>query len=100
MKLNFYFNQNWLHFHSLVSKLIPSTCFSLVLYTFDLFSVIKSCPALCDPMPGSFILHYLPEFLRFMSIELVMLSNHLILCHTFIRLFSSVSALCIRWPKY
>ena len=32
--------------------------------------------------------------------ELVMLSNHLILCHTFIRLFSSVSALCIRWPKY
>ena len=50
MKLNFYFNQNWLHFHSLVSKLIPSTCFSLVLYTFDLFSVIKSCPALCDPM--------------------------------------------------
>ena len=44
-----------------------------------------------------------------MSIESVMPSNHLILCHlllllpsTFprIRVFSSESALCIRWPKY
>ena len=64
MKRNFSFTQNWLHFHSLLFKLIPSTCFSLVLYTFDLFSVIKSWPALCDPMPDSFILHYLPEFAK------------------------------------
>ena len=44
-----------------------------------------------------------------MSIELVNSSNHLILCHpllllpsTFpsIRVFSNVSVLCIRWPKY
>ena len=44
-----------------------------------------------------------------MSIELVMPSNHLILCcpllllpSTFasIRVFSNESALCIRWPKY
>src|SRR5574337_774525 len=44
-----------------------------------------------------------------MSIELVMPSNHLILCHplllllsTFpsIRVFSNESALLIRWPKY
>ena len=44
-----------------------------------------------------------------MSIELVMLSNHLILCHPplllpsispSIRVFSSESALRIRWPKY
>ena len=44
-----------------------------------------------------------------MSIELVMLSNHLILCHPFlflpsifpsIRDFSNESHLCIRWPKY
>ena len=48
-------------------------------------------------------------WLRFMSLELVMPSNHLILCcpllllpSTFpsIRIFSSESALCIRWPKY
>ena len=44
-----------------------------------------------------------------MSIELMMPSNHLILCHCFlilpsifpaIRVFSSESVLCIRWPKY
>ena len=44
-----------------------------------------------------------------MSIESVMPSNHLILCHPLlllpsifpsIRVFSSESALCIRWPKY
>jgi len=44
-----------------------------------------------------------------MSIELVMPSNHLILCHSLlllpsifpsIRIFSNESALCIRWPKY
>ena len=44
-----------------------------------------------------------------MSIELVLPSNHLILCHPLlllpsifpsIRVFSNESALCIRWPKY
>ena len=44
-----------------------------------------------------------------MFIELVMPSNHLILCHPIllqpsifpsIRVFSSESDLCIRWPKY
>ena len=43
-----------------------------------------------------------------MSIELVMSSNHLILCHPLlllplifpsIKVFSNESALCIRWPK-
>ena len=45
--------------------------------------------------------------LPIMSIELVMLSNHLILCHPlllspsiFPRLFSNESVLYIRWPKY
>ena len=44
---------------------------------------------------------------KLMSIELVMPSNHLILCHpfflspsTFPRVFSNESVLCIRWPKY
>ena len=45
---------------------------------------------------------------KFMSIELVMLSNHLILCCPLlilpsifpsIRVFSNELALCIRWPK-
>ena len=49
------------------------------------------------------------SLLKLKSIELVMPSNHLILCHPFlflpsilfsIRVFSNESALCIRWPKY
>ena len=50
-----------------------------------------------------------PSVLRFMSIELVMPSNHLVLCRPLllllsifpsIRVFSNESILCIRWPKY
>ena len=48
-------------------------------------SVTRSCPTLCNPMgcsmPGSSVLHYLPEFAQLMLIELVMLDNHLILCN-------------------
>ena len=49
------------------------------------------------------------SFLRLMSIESVMLSNHLILCllllllpliYPSIRVFSDESVLHIRWPKY
>ena len=49
------------------------------------------------------------SFLKLMSIESVMPSNHLILCCPLlflpsilpsIRVFSSESALCIRWPEY
>ena len=49
------------------------------------------------------------SLLKLLSIELVMPSNHLILCCPLlllpsifprIRVFSSESALCIRWPKY
>ena len=50
-----------------------------------------------------------PSLLKHMSVESVMPSNHLILCHpllllpsTFpsIRVFSNESVLCITWPKY
>ena len=49
------------------------------------------------------------SLLKLMSIQLVMLSNHLILCHPLllspsifpsIRVFSNGSVLHIRWPKY
>ena len=39
-------------------------------------------------MPGFPILHYLPEFLRLISMESVMLSNHLILCFPLLLLLS------------
>ena len=49
------------------------------------------------------------SLLKLMSVELRMPSNHLILCHPLlllssvfpsIRVFSSESAFCIKWPKY
>ena len=49
------------------------------------------------------------SLLKLMSIESVMPSNHLILCHPYlplpsifpiIRVFSNESVLCISWPKY
>ena len=76
-------------------------------------AVTQSCPTLCNPMncstPDFPVLHYLPELLKFMSIELMMSSNHLILCRPLlllpsifprIRVFSKVLAPHIRWPKY
>ena len=67
---------------------------------------IQSCPTLCDPMdcsqaPLSSTIS--PSFLKFMSIELVMPFNHLILCHPLllplifpsIRVFSNELVLCI-----
>ena len=46
---------------------------------------LPSCVWLCDPMdcstPGPPVPHHLPEFAQVMSIESVMPSNHLILCH-------------------
>ena len=76
-------------------------------------SVTQLCLTLCDPMdcsmPGLPVHHQLPEPLKLLSIELVMPSNHLILCHPLlllpsvfpsIRVFSNETVLCIRWPKY
>ena len=70
------------------------------------------CPALCNPMdfstPGSPSSTVSQSLLKSMSIELVMLFNHLILCCPLpfmplvfpsIRVFSNESALCIRWLK-
>ena len=59
--------------------------------------------------PGSSVLNYLQTLLQFMSIELMVLFNHLILCHTLllwssifpsIRVFPNESDLGFRWPKY
>ena len=77
-------------------------------------SATQSCPTLCDPMDcstpwtGLPVHHQLPEFPKLMSVESLMLSNHLILCCPFLlppsifpstRVFSNESALHIRWPK-
>ena len=71
------------------------------------------CPTLCNPMnrstPGLPVHHQFLESTQTLSIESVMPSNYLILCHPLfllpsifpsIRVFSNESALPIRWPKY
>ena len=75
--------------------------------------VAQSCLTLCDPMdcitPGLPVHHNSRSLPKLMSTELVMPSNHLILCHPLLRLpsifssirvFSNESARCLRWPKY
>ena len=80
------------------------------------FAVIvqpQSYLILCDPMncstPGFSVLTISWSLLTLMSLESVMPSNHLILCHPLLLLpsvfpnnrgFSSELALHIRWPKY
>ena len=76
-------------------------------------SVTQLYQTLCYPMdcsmPGFPVFHLSWSLLKLMSIESMMPSNHLILCRLLsllpsvfssIRVFSSESALHIRWPKY
>ena len=76
-------------------------------------SVTKSFQICVNPWPAacqaSLSFTISQSLLSLMSIESVMLSNHLILCHPLlllpsifpsIRVFSNESVLCIRWPKY
>ena len=73
--------------------------------------VAQSCLTLCDPMDCSTPGFPSPSprsLLKLMSIESIMPSKHLLLCRPLLlpsifpslKVFSSESALCIRWPKY
>ena len=75
-------------------------------------SVAQSCLTLCDPWTAvlaSLSITNSQSLLKLMSIDLVITSNHLILCCPLLlppsifasfRVFSNESVLCIRWPKY
>ena len=80
------------------------------LYQFS--SVTQLCPTLCDPMvaacQASLPITRSRCLLKLISIDLMMPSNHLILCHPLlllpsifpnIRVFPNESILCIRWSK-
>ena len=94
---------------------MEGTCISTLLY----FSSVQfSCSIVSDSFRPHGLQHARPpcpsitssrSLLKFMSIELMMPSNHLILCHPLllppsifpsIRVFSNESVLHIRWPKY
>ena len=76
-------------------------------------SVAQSCSTLFNPWTeackASLFITNSRSLLKLMSIELVMPSNHLILCHPLllppsyihsIRVFSNESVLHIKWPKF
>ena len=82
----------------------PQHLSALWLWATQVSSAAQTCPTLCNPMDGSTpglpVHHNSWSFLRLMSIELVMPSNHLILCRPLlppslfpsIRVFSSESS--------
>ena len=93
----------------------PALCQLLLLLQFS--SVQFSHSVMSDSLRPCGLQHARPPcpsptpgvYSNSMSIELVMPSNHLILCHPLlllpsifpsIRVFSNKSALCTRWPKY
>ena len=101
-----------LHFFS-VNRFI-STIFldSTCMHSVQFSSVAQSCLTLCDrmdcSMPGFPVHHQLPKLIQTHVHQLVMPSNHLILCRPLllplsifpsIKVFSNESVLCIRWPK-
>ena len=92
-----------------VKMLVFMICWCLICTEFS-HSVMST---LWDPKdcstPGLPVHHQFQSLLKLMSIESVMPSNHLILCHPLLFLssifpslwvFSNESFLCIRWRKY
>ena len=92
---------------------VADSCWCLAETNIIVCSVAQSCPTLCDPMDcsmhASLSITISQSLLKLMSIESMMPSNHLLLCHPFlllpsifpiIRVFSNESAPCIRWPRY
>ena len=90
-------------------------CLMCYRHYFCCCSVIQSCPVLCDPLdcstPGfPVVLYYLPEFAQthFHWVDDTIQPSHLLSPSSptssfpfpSIRVFSSESALHIRWPKY
>ena len=85
------------------------------IFTNMIFSSVQSLSRvrLCDSMdcstPGLSSITNSWSLHKLMSIKSVMPSNHLVLCHPLthlpsvfpnIRVFSTESTLCIKWPKY
>ena len=93
------------HYKRKCSSWVPTT---LLLLLFSRSVMSDSCnPKDCN-MQASLSSSISWSLLKLMSIESLMSSNHLIQCHSLLLpsvfpstgVFSSESALCIRWPKH
>ena len=100
------------HWHQIQSRIFEASYGPCLLGHLQLSSVSQSYLTLCNPMdcsmPGFPTITNSQRLFKLMSVELVMLSNHLILCLLLllpsifpnIRVISNESVLRIRWPKY
>ena len=102
------------NFHYILVNLIASDCSPSQISIMSPFSSVHSVMSnFVTPWTAahhaSLSITNSESLLKFMSIELVMPSNHLILCHPLlllhsifpsIRVYPSESVLHIRWPKY
>ena len=111
-----------LHHHNSKTSVLQSSAFFIywvltacqeLFKALQFSSVTQSCQLFVTPWTAahqaSLSITNSQSLLKFMSIESVMPSNHLILCCPLllppsvfpnIRVFSNESVLCIRWPKY
>ena len=91
-----------------MTKILWATClhFTAVQLLSHVQLFVTPCTAACQ---ASLSITNSQNLLKLISIELLMSSNHLILCYPLllllsifpsIRVFSNESVLCIRWPKY
>ena len=91
----------------------PADYLRITLCSQSVSSVAQPCKTLCDPMncstQTSLSITNSRTSLKLTSVESVMPSSHLVLCHPLlllppippsIRVFSNESTLCMRWPKY
>ena len=91
-------------FHSKINSRIHYIQFSSVQFLSHVQLFVTLRTATCQ---ASLSITNSQSLLKLMSVVLVMLSNHLILCHPLlppsifpsIRVFSNESVLCIRWPN-
>ena len=99
----------WPKYWSFSFSISPSNEYSgLISFRMDWLNLLAVQGTVKSLLINSLVLSFLYSP-TLMSIEPMMPSNHLILCHPLllspsifpsIRVFSNESALCIRWPKY
>ena len=95
----------WVYFYVLPHQLFTWEAFIVVQLLSRVWLFVTPLTAACQA-PLSFTISW--SLFKLMSIESVMPSNHLILCHPLllpsvfpsIRVFSNESVLHIRWPEY
>ena len=111
IRQNFFLFYDWVILHCMHTNVYTYVYTYIYIYIYMYTSsVTQSCPTLCPPwtaaLQASLSITDSWSLLKLISIESVIPSNHLILCHPLlllpsilhnIRVFSNESVICIRW---